>query len=521
MFKNQRIVNSFPRNSRVRQDPSSLGARIFTIQSEFSERWEKDLRRFKISYYPKYSLTDISDHIYIWDLSGFEFQYKDTDLNIGTLNPTILGDDVELEVVDSSIALLNGLPTKVSLIDSILDHDGIIYDSLISEASETSILDIRRSGRLWITISNVDNFSLPIDSRNERSPIFSALLRLEGKDIYGNSIIEDIYPDRNQTYLTTNIYSILDNIVLTNVSDTDGRITIKSFDFNLPFQIARDESVITIDERNLRELMIRNDSDFLYLEYPIFDVEANRRISSENEIVTGIGLFDTDDNRIFINDITFEPSQQRLVVLSSTGKLLFYERWLPPFFTTPKNSRTLEVVGHIELETYHPVKDSELKCYVFTRSLSKRVNTIQIKLIDPDGDIFYLNDDMAITDREFFFLGAPSVDWPADSMNDIFFTIVPDKFGQWEFVITAIDTDGNEYIDVLNFMVPSLKADKEFDLGDTYDSISYHEDGKIYCYKQDDNRIDIFDMKYDICLLLSANSSLYTRETYDEIELSY
>ena len=67
--------------------------------------------------------------------------------------------------------------------------------------------------------------------------------------------------------------------------------------------------------------------------------------------------------------------------------------------------------------------------------------------------------------------------------------------------------------------MPSLVAEKEFTLDNSYESISYGEDGNLYCFDGVD--VDVYNFIYDICMIVSGDGRVYTREEYEELEVVY
>ena len=323
MFNTQRIVNSYPLNSRVRNDPSSLGFRMFSIQGDFIDGFRKDLLRFKLSYYPLTSFTDYIKDINIWDISDFTFQYEDDELNRFIINPTVYGDGTELEIVDETVDLFYSLPTSIAINSdsTIASYDAIVYDEDVDTTG--TISDIEVAGHLYIEITNATRFINVTDNSKERSPVLRARLHLEGEDSNGNEIIEDIFPDRNGIYVTSNRFSKLVSLYIINVQGASAHLTIKSLDFDITSYRSSFYNAVTPD--NEYELIKEFDADFFYLKYPIFPVEAGTRVNEDKETIAAFVLYDSDNNRLDIDDITFIRSTEELIVLSD-NKIYFYRK---------------------------------------------------------------------------------------------------------------------------------------------------------------------------------------------------
>lgn len=513
MFDTQRIANNYPLNSRIRQDPSSLGFRMFSIQGEFIEKYVKDLIRFKVSQYPLTSFTDQTKDIVIWDISDFEFTYEDDELNRFIISPIVKGDGIELDIVNETVDLLYALPSTLAFSSTISNYDAVVYDSDISDTGV--INDIEVAGHLYLEITNATRFINVTDAAKERSPVLRAQIHLEGEDANGNEIIENLFPIYNGIYRTVNRYSKLLVIETINIQGDNAHLTIKSLDFDTTSYRSLYHNTVTPELQS--ELLKEFDDNFFYLKYPIFPVEAGTRVNEDKETITAFALYDSEDNRLEIDDITFVQNTEDMIVLSN-DKIYFFKSWLPNLFQTTVNERSREIIVTIEPLTRYPTLDTEIKCFFYTRSIFKKIDTVTIKLIDPDGEIFYLNDNFELQESSFTFLGDVA-EWPADTFSDKTFLFTPDKAGQWEFVTSVIDTDGDEYNDVSCLFVPFLTPDKELTLDEIYESISYGEDGKLYCFDGTDT--DIYEFSYNVCLIASEDGKVFTREDYDELEVVY
>lgn len=514
MFGTQRIVNRYPLNTRMRQDPSSLGFRMFSVLGDLHTQFDKDLIRFKEAYFTKSSHTDIPSDFFEWDINDFVFTYEDDYDSLLPIVPTVQGDSTTLLECESEAEFIHSLPTSLSLTRTILGDIGLIYDEPLSGSGV--IADIEVSGRLTVKLDGVESYLTVADNTKVRSPILRAQIRLVGEDLYGNEINEDIFPTRDAVYVTSNVFSKLLSFTLHNISGDSGTIEIRSLDFDIDSHESRFDLVVQADRED--PLYIEFDEDFIYLRYYIFPNVAGSRLEAEKETFCAFALFDEDNNRISIRDISLTNSTETLVVLSE-GKLHFFNDWLPPYFTMPSEDRSREVVVTAEIPNRYPALDQETTLYLYTRSIEKRVSEVQISLVDPDGDTFYLNEDKEFQASAWTFSGDVSTLAPGDSFLDKKILWTPDKVGQWDLVIYTEDTNGDSYTDVTSVIVPKLTPTKTLNVDSSYTDVAAHEDGNFYF----SDGTDTFALTpaRDVYLIDYRNKRVFTLEDYTSLNVSY
>lgn len=512
MFSTQKIVNNYPKNLRLREDPSSLGFRFFSLHGDFLQLFFKDLRRLQQNFFPVTSSTDVANISYLWDIGTFEFEFEDP-LTMNYLKyPTVNGDSFSLTVSKTLEEFLFLPPTRISYVEE-YNFDGIVYESTLTESS--TINDIVIPGRLYIEINGATRF-YQTSVNNAKSPPKRATLILVGEDAYGNELNEHITLNYNGIYVTKDIYYKLISIVLSNIETDGGSIIIKSLDLDISSIPSKYEIGILSDKAV--ELKKEFDENFFYIKYPVFDIQASQRLTEDKETFCAFALRDEDDNIISIDDISFIYDLETLAALSG-NKVYIYDSWLPPVFQAPISERTSEIVIGAELTTPYPTLNEDFIFYIYNRSIYRRSKQITIKIIDPDNEEFYINGDLELSETEFTFLGDPTTDWPGDTFADKKVTMVPDKTGQWELVITTVDIDENEYIDVINFIVPSLTASKTLTLDEDYDSISFSCDGFLYALTGEN--LHKYRLYYDYCIIDIKSKTLFSRENYDDLEVIY
>lgn len=514
MFETQRLANSFPRETKTREDPSSLGFRMLSIVGDISQQMRKDLIRFRNGYFPKTSYTDYPFNFREWDVSDFEFTYLDDFESREVRVPVIEGDSRELTQITTVEDFIFYPPTRIALESTIIVHDGEIYNSNINESS--TIGEIEVPGRLFIEFRDVDAYSISQDASTIRSSVLNTRLTLVGEDNYGNELIEEVFPTANGTYRTKNIFAKLSDFTLTNIEGENGVLIIKTFDFDIGEYISDFASLVEVDIEV--ELLKEFDESFVYIRKYVFPVSDGKRINSDKDTFTGIQVIDPDTSEpVVIEDISFIPSTETLVVLGN-NKLYFVKDWLPKIMSEPQEDRSLEVLMTSEALNHYPYLEQAIKVYLYQRIISDRVSSYQVRLIDPTGQIFYLNSDDIFTSSAWTFTGV-NTEWPGDSTEDRFIEFALDVVGQWDLVIESTGMSGTIYKDVTSFYVPSVIADKAIELSKSYESVSFHENGKIYLF--DGTNTDVYLPSYDYFFLDSRNGKIYTLEEYEELELNY
>lgn len=513
MFETQRLANQFPMNTKLREDASSLGFKFLSIIGDINAQSRKDLIRFKKSYYPKTSLTDLSVKLYEWEIDSFIFQYEDAFQMNTVLEPTVTGDTIPLENIEDIETMSFRLPSRITESTTYLSYSGEIYSSNINSSS--SIADIEVPSNLYVEFRDIDSFSIAQTTTSLRSALLVAQIMLRGEDLYGNEILETIFPSANGTYKTKNIFAKLLDFTLINVVGADGIIKIKNFDFDLSQYVSSYSTYVDIDSET--NLLVEFDSDFIYLRKFIFPVYEGKRAAEDKETFTGMKVSDAEGNLIKIEDISFIPSTETLVVLSSDA-LYFIENYLPPIMDETSEERTLEISLTVEAPVRYPIINEELKFYLYQRSILNRMKTYVVRLIDPTGEEFYLNENDEFTTSPWTFT-ASNTDWPGDSVVDRWITLELDSFGQWDLIIETVDVDDVSAKEVSSFYVPLLVADKKISLSKEFISVSYHQDGKIYL--SDGTDTTSFIPLFDYYFLDSTNHRVYTIEHYSTLDIDY
>lgn len=512
MFETQRFANIFEAGTSAREDASSFAQRFFSVFGEINTYFYKDLIRFKKSFFPKMSITDLISSVYEWDISNFSFQYY-SDLNRNIIVPTVNGDGLELEIFTTVDSFLNCLPFDLNF-DSSFTDSYIIYESLISESS--AIQDIIVPNYLYIEFNNVTSFAVSGDTTISSSPNYIAKLTIEGEDYYGNEIIEYIYPTVNGVYTTLNIYSKINNLLLVNVEGSEATLTIKALDFNLLEYISNYNIVTTSEVQT--PLIMDYDEDFFIIKYYIFPPQNGQRVSSDKELFGKVKLLTSSEEEISITDISFSSNREELYVLSS-NKVFIFDNWINDIhFRAPQIDRTLETLMTADFMYRLSGLNETNTCYIGPSKTGKRIKDYTIYFKDPDGELLYLNNDYEFTSSLFTFLTDTSIS-NQSTINNFQFDFILDKLGQWDFVIESTDFENKEYVYTTSILVPSLLAAREINLDNTYTGISYHPEGFIYLF--DGNVIDKYILSFNAVYIDSFNRKAYTIENYSDLELVY
>lgn len=510
MFHVQRIVNSFPKNLAIREDPSSFGFRYLSVFADVSKQFNKDLLRLKKDISIFDSNTDYIDSLYEWDVSSHTFNMKTHSSVFDEI--VVSGDSIDLERITSSENLTTGLPTRLDYLEQVtIEHT--IYSENINTTG--SILEIGLPSRLYIEIQDCDSF-VAAQNVEKNSPIVFGNIELIGEDPYGNEIRERIAILNNGIYTTTNIYGQLISFNLVNVTGTDGTISIKLLDVDLSL-IASTYFVYSDSDNQNRTLYYSFDSTSLDLNYFVFPIYNTIRPDNSFEVFTGFEIFDSEDNQYTIDDITFSPSFEHLFILSG-NKVLITKDYDLPIMIAPENARTTEIVIDCEFTNYYPKLNTTNKIYLFLKRSDIFVVSATIKLIDPTGVTWYLQEDKTWSEIEFTWLGDPSQQWASKTFGDLRTGIVCDTRGQWELVIEVTDSENESFTTVKNFLVPYLTIDNIITLEDSYEWIAFHDNG--YLYLGNGTTVDIYKPKYDYYYFDSNGKKIYTIENYSSIEVT-
>lgn len=511
MFETQRLANNFDYNAGIREDASSFGQRFFSIFGEINTYFYKDLLRFKTSFFPKQSLTDIIPSVYSWDISDFTFQYY-SDQNNNILLPTVTGDSQALSVFTSVDDFLNSLIFDLEFTGSVSDYS-LIYNSSVEEAG--SILDINIPNYLYIEFTDIASFAISHDTSLSLAPNYIAKLSLEGEDIYGNPILEQIFPTVNGVYRTSNIYSKLNSLLLVNI-DGPGTLKIKTLDFDL-LEYISSYSIVTTSEIQT-PLILDYDDDFFHIKYYLFPPQNGTRISEDKETFAKVKLLDASEEEITIRDITVSANREELYVLSE-NKISIYDNWINNlYFTVPQMDRTLETLLTADFMYRVSGLNESNHCYIGPSKIGKRIKDYTIYFIDPTGERLYLQLDYDFTTTPFTFVADNTLS-SSETIDNFQIEFSLDKLGQWDLVIESTDFNDNEYIYVTSVLVPFLISSKDIILDEAYELISYHPEGSIYLSK--DGILDKYSFIYNTALIDSFNKKLYTIENYSNLELTY
>lgn len=519
-FTAQRILNTFPAWTKVRKDQSSFGHKFVSSITEFSDFFLSNILKLQNDF----SLTNLGIGV------GRLYSVKLAKNNHVTVDKTITNSlkyiyPTSVEGSDNEISGLNLTqcfyfenflfyhPTRVSLSNTIAYSDTIVWDS----DDPTTINDLSYFDFLYIDVSGSTVFNKRTVNQDR---LFNdvALINLEGLDINNNPIKETIVIRDDGPYITKNIWSQLTSIP--KAYGFDGRIKIGYKQPEASYVVDPYQIAVQADIEGPLHLFLND----IFLCYKVQEFKfgnsykrPNAEIIDNDYIICNQVLLDDSEEEINPVDMCVNYYDGRLYVLSDDSHLHIYEHQISPFIEPETNpATTYNYIEIIPVERYAKFEETE-KLWTYFSQQSKRIIKVEIKRVDPNGVVRYLQGDKTWGALSYTFDGETRAKTIQETWQDFEFETNYNVLGQWDYWITTT-TENDVSVYHTSVMVDSIVALKSINLEiANLEAISFTHEGKLMT--RDATNIYIFDLISDVYFIEPNYQLLLTRHKYNSIEV--
>ncbi len=535
MSVTQRLLNALPLTTKARTDPSSMGARTFSIWGDYFNYQYADTKR------------TADDHKLLKKGLGIGYVYQiilnEDDLIQSTTNnagvdtysypSSVVGDGYTVRRVEHIDDLAWALTDRIVLSDTLGIDDLVIYSDDRISAPILNAIDY--ASHFSIKISDSTDYYKKTQRTNPRASRVHRLI-IKGRDVNGSIITEnvDILDDGN--FWTANVWTEVDEVIPEGFNgDIELSIGKAQAYVTDPYKICVNEDAV---EGPLRLSLETHSSDLGTLTKMIYwtplvpQGEQYRDGSPElgdNRIVQWEQyLLDEDGDPFTGIAVAVNPNTTNLYCVSADGRVHIYEHGVPAF-GPPTDQSLLTKVTYLETipVSYYARYGQSMR--LFTRFVRARfpVEKVSIKRRSPSGVVEYLQADMSWAAGYWEHLGAGAIEQlPEQTWGDFGFTTMFDEFGQWEFYTTT-KTPFDVTVAYTAVLVDGLSALRTFDLEvsdplnvwfDSQDRLVITSgeagpDGEAYTFY-------VFTEHRDVYLPDPIQQLIYFRESYSSVELN-
>ena len=471
-FRTQRLVNKFPTWTKIRRDPSSFGARFFSVFADYFDFKDMQIKKMgDETNLLKYHMSvpwvwrfvlDEDDHMPVVIQTGGIPEWTYPTSVVGT---HAIDGVKTLTRVESIEDLLWSVPDNLSVVSATTYTSNVIWDSDVP----TVYNDMAYSDRLMVLVSGSTNFFRRSQFRNRSASGYHAVV-IKGKDINGVDFTEYLFIDDDGRYLSRNIWKSIDSV------DSDG------FDGRIQIAYHHAPSGETLGLKDPYHLMAAEDATegqlemyFLndILQYQIKRIKSGKNyrtgdptIVDNMELVWEQSLADMAGTALSgLVSMDIHPDTGRLYVLRDDGWVFVYDH-SPTTFSPPVDDSEQTVNKFVEVRPlrHWATLNEDMKLFTWLLKPGKAVTSVVIKRRDPGGGIEYLQSDKTWSTLPYTFPGAdPTGILPEDTWKDFGFSSVFNQYGIWEFYCTTTTYKGDTSVDYTGVMVDKLIALAEFD----------------------------------------------------------
>lgn len=519
-FSAQRILNTFPAWTKVRKDPSSFGHKLVRSLTDFSDFFLANILKLQNDF----TLSNLGiggGTLYSIKLSKNDYVKVDKTIsnNLKYIYPTsVQGSDNEISGLNLTQCFyfenfLFYYPTRVKLSDTIAYTDSIVWDS----DDPATINDLSYFDFLYIDVSGSNVYNKRTANQDR---LFNdvALIVLEGLDINYNAITETIVIRDDGPYITKNIWSQITKTP--KAYGFDGRIIIGCKQPELSYVVDPYQIAVQTDTEGPLHLFLNE----IFLCYKVQEFKfgssyrrPNTEIIDNDYIICNQVLLDENEQEINPVDIAINYYDGRLYVLSDDSHLHIYEHQISPFIEPETNPSTAyNYIEIIPVERYAKFEETE-RLWTYFSQQSKRILKVEIKRVDPNGTVRYLQADKSWGALSYNFEGETRAKTIAETWKDFEFETEYNVLGQWNYWITTT-TENDVSVYHTSVMVDSIVALKSINLEiANLEAISFGHDGRLIT--RDNTNIYAFDLISDVYFIEPNYQLLLTRHKYNSIEV--
>jgi len=526
-FKTQKLANYFPDWTKVRRDPSSMGARFLSVFADYLEYSDAELVKIREEFdLLKYALG--IGAIYSIDLTAADAVTSSSGpggVRVWNYPTTVTGTHPILGVlalarVETFEDLLWSVPSRLTEEETVAVSDFLIYDSTVGTIVVMDVIE-----RLTIVISNSTTYYPKSSIRNRRAS-GQHFVKLVGRDRNYIEIEEVITTRDDGVYTSKNAFSSLSEV---SFDGFDGRVQL--YIATAPDHLF-DRFRVGISDKVQGPLKIRPSTynylgtDMARMHYftDIMKLGTAYRTGgtpedNEDEIWDQI-LLDSSSNYYVPVGIAIHPDSTRLYCIDDTGFLHIYEHG-PSTFTPPSDPDVLTLVSYIDILPlkHWALLGERIKLFTYFRKPTKPIANVIIKRISPTSVIRYLQANLTWGAGTYSFVTTDTQTiLPAATWTDLTFEFTPDELGEWEFYITTQTTEDTTTT-TTKVMVDALDALVSIDTGVVNPTaLLFSEDGRLMVASA--AVVTYFVENGDDYFVDGNNQQIFLREEYDAVEVT-
>ena len=479
MFNISRFQGAFPRHMEIHRNILSVGVRMLLPLADTEDALMTSLREMIEAHRITSFDTNIVASLYSWTMTHL--------INNRQLYE---GDSIPLTFTDlEQLTFLS--PTRISYQGTQDEEVASLCEYDIEDADFDTFTFISNGEPQYLIAEGLNCFTKKI---GETANDYYEIVTIEGLDTSGEPIREDVRIVGNDLYNLANSYQLITS-VSHPLTATTGMISISQ---GKPDSIAPPIKRTWFDAgQKIVYVSIDTDySDGLQLSYKIMpDV-------SDTEYDSLYKCYLADSNGVFIEPVSFTLTEKdECFVLDSNSNIHYFSTLWPDLqFPTPIKSQN--PYTQILLNKMFYEFDEPADVYVTTSANSDKIKNFSVKLVDPEGDIEYLQADHSLGDTEHIFYDTPP---------SIVFRFSPVRTGTYQIVSIVTDIDNELHYNQAYAIVVGLAADISFATESSYLSIRTGGENKLLLGAPDSSQ-HVYQLHYDYIIITGTNGLLAVEE---------
>lgn len=547
-YLSQKLANYYPSWARGRQDRQSV---LQYFANPIANELQEVLRRTRIALNNgTLSTTDMYDIDIVYETKlglNFDFQYDTSDYQIPKLIfPTVT---VEIDTVPTAIDnaegntldnfWYNAAPTRLTIDATSLPYSQVLLESSLVTGSFDTFNDPYEPGYLYVTISDATVF-INESTREE------GYVRISGINRQGLQDYENVSFLFNMTKRTVKEWKSISTVEVININlGSDPKIKIDALDFNHSHYSYSDE--LYYDELGPKDLFIRPATigGEAHLEYLIYNISQQEDLYAgdlylHEQVNNTIKLTTIDTVRLLSSsegtigallDVALQDNRYKAYVLSDDGKLRIYNTRNNYIDSNVLRERTPDVKTAIDIDSDMVTNGDTVKLKPHRHTGTNKIIKYKWDIEKPNGtkSTFKFNATTGVFDEIAYATNADSSAWsinpyehtsPYDfSYKTLEYAI--DSYGGHIVTLNTMYDDGNIDIDIRALQSKSIVPIAEITCGVANPvGISINSDGEI-CIIDNVDDVHKIDLYYDYTMIDIENKIVYTREEYDDIQVTY
>jgi hypothetical protein len=527
-FYTQRLTNRFPRWTKVRRDPSSMGHRLLSVFADY------------LAYNNEFNLnSQDASNLLRRDLglpNIYSISLEEADFF--TITRSVSGVKV-INYPTTVQGTVSATPYTLTRYDSITDLMVAAPDRFTSKGTQTfssysvwsssapyTYTAIPEPERLIVKVSGSTEYIQRKLNKNVNYYGRTGVL-IKGTDQNDIEFIEHVAIPDDGLYMTRNIFKTVTEVTHEGF---DGSVDITWADAGISYLYDMYNIGITQEfEGRLKlelstEVIDATTQSILTYKAVRYDRGTQYRNGSANlipdfeEVLVEQVLLDDQGNPYTAVDFCLNPRTNHLLVLSSTGIVHVYEHG-PTLFTAADFTDT-STGSDIQLDPLnHYVKLGQTeKLFTFFARIRKLVGGVVIKRTNPSGVERYLNGSMAWQVSSFSHENTFDNKLPEEAWRNLQFETEYDELGVWKYEVTSIFDDETHVFETA-VMVDSMNALSSIDTGLGASSTLYIDRKGQICV-QASTTITKFEENINGYIADPSNQRILVRDSYDSITVT-